>query len=154
MATIVAVSVVVIDQLSKWWAVSTLIDHPVYLFGSDVGFQLIRNSGGVLSLFQSFTPILAILAIILTFVLMRVIRRSDDLLTTLGLALILGGAVGNLLDRIFRQPSIFEGAVVDFIRVGNFPIFNVADSAITVGAVLVIIASFTASSRRSTGLTP
>ena len=101
-----------------------------------------------MSLFQGFTPILAILAVILTVVLVRVIQRSEDLLSIFGLALILGGAVGNLIDRIFRAPGIFEGSVVDFIRVGSFPIFNIADSAITVGAVVVVVASFTHGGRR------
>ena len=148
LATAVALTVIVADQLSKWWAVSNLADNPLTLVGSYISFELSRNSGSALSLFQGFTPILAILAVILTVVLVRVIQRSEDLLSIFGLALILGGAVGNLIDRIFRAPGIFEGSVVDFIRVGSFPIFNIADSAITVGAVVVVVASFTHGGRR------
>ena len=137
-----ALTVIVADQLSKWWVVSNLADNPLTLIGSYISFELSRNSGSALSLFQGFTPILAILAVILTVVLVRVIQRSEDLLS------IFGGAVGNLIDRIFRAPGIFEGSVVDFIRVGSFPIFNIADSAITVGAVVVVVASFTHGGRR------
>ena len=56
-----------------------------------------------------------------------------------GLSLVLGGAIGNLMDRVFRAPGFLKGAVVDFVHVGRFPTFNVADSAITIGAVLIVI---------------
>ncbi len=57
----------------------------------------------------------------------------------IGLSLVLGGALGNLIDRVFRTPGFLKGAVVDFVHVGQFPTFNVADSAITIGAVLIVI---------------
>jgi signal peptidase II len=68
-----------------------------------------------------------------------VLRRTTDTVLAVALALVLGGAVGNLIDRLARDPSFLHGRVVDFIRVGSWPIFNVADSAITIGVVLLAI---------------
>jgi signal peptidase II len=72
-------------------------------------------------------------------ILVRTVRRTRDTLMVVGLSLVLGGALGNLLDRLFRTPGFLKGAVVDFVHVGDFPTFNVADSAITIGAVLIVI---------------
>jgi len=135
----IVIGVVLLDQLTKTWAVRDLADGPVELFG-DVAFRLSRNRGGACSLFQRFTPLLAVLAIVLAVVLVRALQRTRDPLVLIALALILGGAVGNLIDRLFRSPSFLRGEVVDFVDVGRFPVFNVADSAITIGAVLLFIA--------------
>jgi signal peptidase II len=132
--------VVVLDQVTKTWAVRELADGPVELVGSDVGFRLSRNSGGAFSLFQGFTPLLAVLAIALAVVLVRALQRTRDPLVLVALALILGGAIGNLIDRLARSPGFLRGEVVDFVDVGRFPVFNVADSAITIGAVLLFVA--------------
>jgi signal peptidase II len=136
----IVVGVVVVDQLTKTWAVRELADGPVELIG-DVSFRLSHNSGGAFSLFQGFTPLLAVLAIVLAVVLVRALQKTSDPLMLIALALILGGAIGNLLDRIFRSPSFLRGEVVDFVDVGRFPVFNVADSAITIGAVLLFVAA-------------
>jgi signal peptidase II len=138
LATAIVLGVVVLDQLTKWWAVRDLPGDPVRLFG-DVGFVVVRNTGSAFSLFQAFTPFLAVVAIVVAVVLVRTVRRTRDPLMVIGLALVLGGAIGNLADRVFRSPGFLEGAVVDFVHVGGFPTFNVADSAITVGAVLIVI---------------
>jgi signal peptidase II len=141
MVAAIVVGVVVVDQLTKTWAVRELADGPVEVFGSDVAFRLSRNSGGAFSLFQGFTPLLAVLAIVLAAVLIRALQRTRDPLVLVALALILGGAVGNLVDRLARSPGFLRGEVVDFVDVGRFPVFNVADSAITIGAVLLFIAA-------------
>jgi signal peptidase II len=132
--------VVVLDQVTKTWAVRELADGPVELVGSDVGFRLSRNRGGAFSLFQGFTPLLAVLALVLAVVLVRALHRTRDPLVLVALALILGGAIGNLIDRLARSPGFLRGEVVDFVDVGRFPVFNVADSAITIGAVLLFVA--------------
>jgi len=131
--------VVVLDQLSKLWAVRDLADGPITVIGDDIGFALTRNTGSAFSLFQAFTPFLAVIAIVVAVVLVRTVRRTRDLLMVVGLSLVLGGALGNLIDRLFRTPGFLKGAVVDFVHVSSFPTFNVADSAITVGAVLIVI---------------
>ena len=139
----IVVGVIAVDQLTKTWAVRELADGPVALFG-DVAFRLSHNRGGAFSLFQGFTPLLAVLAIALAVVLVRALQRTRDPLVLIALALILGGAIGNLLDRLFRSPSFLRGEVVDFVDVGRFPVFNIADSAITVGAILLFVAAMRA----------
>lgn len=134
----IVVGVVLLDQLTKTWAVSGLEDGPISIIGDDVELRLSRNTGGAFSLFQGFTPLLAILAIVLSVVLVRAVRRTEDVVILIALSLVLGGALGNLFDRLARSPGFLEGAVVDFVRVGSFPTFNVADAAITVGAVLLV----------------
>ena len=141
MVAAIVVGVVVVDQLTKTWAVRELADGPTELLGSNVAFRLSRNSGGAFSLFQGFTPLLAVLAIVLAVVLVRALQRTRDPLVLIALALILGGAIGNLLDRLARSPGFLRGEVVDFVDVGRFPVFNVADSAITIGAVLLFVAA-------------
>ena len=136
----IVLAVVVLDQVTKTWAVRELADGPVELVGSGVAFRLSRNSGGAFSLFQGFTPLLAVLAIVLAVVLARALHRTRDPLVLVALALILGGAIGNLIDRLARSPGFLRGEVVDFVDVGRFPVFNVADSAITIGAVLLFVA--------------
>ena len=139
LATAIVLGVVLLDQLSKWWAVSQLPSDPVRLIGDDIGFVLVRNTGSAFSLFQAFTPFLAIVAIVVAVILVRTVRRTRDTLMVVGLSLVLGGALGNLIDRLFRTPGFLKGAVVDFVHVGDFPTFNVADSAITIGAILIVV---------------
>ncbi len=142
LAAAIVVGVLVLDLLTKLWAVHRLSDGPVAVFGDDVGFRLARNSGGAFSLFQGITPFLAIVAGVVAFFLIRTVRRTHDTLLVVALSLVLGGALGNLIDRVFRSPGVLRGAVVDFVHVGSFPTFNVADSAITIGAGLVIVWAF------------
>jgi signal peptidase II len=139
LATAIVLGVVVLDQLSKWWAVRDLRDAPVNVIGDDIGFALVRNTGSAFSLFQAFTPLLAVVAIVVAVILVRTVRRTRDTLMVVGLSLLFGGALGNLVDRVFRSPGFLKGAVVDFVHVGDFPTFNVADSAITIGAILIVI---------------
>jgi signal peptidase II len=131
--------VALLDQLTKTWAVEDLVDGPLSIIGTDVELRLSRNTGSAFSLFQGFTPLLALLAIVLSVVLVRAVRRTNDLVILVALSLVLGGALGNLFDRVFRSPGFLEGAVIDFVKVGTFPTFNVADSAITIGAVLLVV---------------
>ncbi len=135
----IVIGIISLDQLTKAWVVSSLADAPLSIVGTTVEFHLSRNTGGAFSLFQRFTPLLAILAVIVAGVLVRALQRTRDPVILVALALVLAGAVGNLIDRIARTPGFLRGAVVDFIRVGSFPSFNVADSAITIGAVLLVL---------------
>ena len=137
-------AIVAIDQLTKAWAVAALADGPIHVIGDTVEFELTRNGGGAFSRFQGMTPVLAVGAIIVTFVLFRVLRRTTDIWLVVALTLVLGGALGNLMDRFFRAPGFLRGHVVDFVAVGWWPVFNVADSCVTIGAVLLILRSLRA----------
>jgi signal peptidase II len=127
------------DQVTKSLVVANLSDRPLSIIGTTVELRLSRNTGGAFSLFREFTPLLAILAVLVALVLVRVLRRTDDRIVLIALALVLGGALGNLTDRMLRAPGFLRGAVVDFVRVGAWPSFNVADSAISIGAVLLVL---------------
>jgi len=139
LATVLVAGIVTADQLSKLWAVRDLADGQVAIVGDTVDFRLARNTGIAFSLFGAFTPFLALIALAVAFFLVRAVRSADEALTVVGLSFVLGGALGNLGDRIFRSPGFLRGAVVDFVHLGAWPTFNVADSAITVGAVLLVI---------------
>jgi signal peptidase II len=144
LALAIVLGVVLLDQLTKLWAVRRLADSPLAIVGDDVDFRLARNTGGAFSLFQAFTPLLAALAIGVAFFLVRTVKRAEGTLLVVGLSLVLGGAVGNLVDRIFRSPGFLRGGVVDFVHLGPWPTFNVADASITVGAVLLVVWAFRA----------
>jgi len=138
LAASIVIGVLLADQLTKLWAVRRLVDGPVSVIGDTVDFRLARNTGSAFSLFQAFTPLLAILAGLVAFFLVRAVHRARDTLMVVGLSLVLAGALGNLLDRLFRSPGFLRGAVVDFVHIGRWPTFNVSDAAITVGAIVMV----------------
>lgn len=138
----VVVALVALDQATKVWAVASLSDGPVSVIGETVELRLVRNPGGAFGRFQGLTPVLALGAIAITVFLVRTVRRTTDRLLLAGLTLVLAGALGNLGDRLFRSPGVLRGHVVDFVSVAWWPVFNVADSCITVGAVLLIVHGF------------
>ncbi|HEY5076722.1 MAG TPA: signal peptidase II [Acidimicrobiia bacterium] len=133
------VSIVAVDQLTKAWAVSALADGPKHAIGDFLVFDLSRNSGSAFSRFQGYTPVLAVLAIVIASFVARALRQATDSWTLVGLVLVLGGALGNLADRLARSPGFLRGHVVDFVAVGWWPVFNVADSCITIGAIVLIV---------------
>jgi signal peptidase II len=135
----VAAVIVALDQLTKIWAVAALSDGPVEVIGTLLQFRLTRNPGGAFSLLTGLTPVLALLAVVMVVYIVRTTRRTSDAVMAYSLGLVLGGAVGNLVDRMVRSPGVLRGEVVDFIKVPNWPTFNVADCAITIGVILVAI---------------
>lgn len=137
---VAAVAILVaLDQLTKAWALAALDDGPIGIIGDVVELRLSYNSGIAFGAFQGYTPLLAAAAIVVTIFLVRAVRRTTDAPTIVGLVLVLGGAIGNLVDRAARADDGFlSGHVVDFVSVGWWPVFNVADSAITVGALLLV----------------
>ncbi len=144
LAAAIVIAVVIVDQLTKIWAVAALSEQPIDIVGSTARFQLARNSGGAFSLVSGagMTPVLALIAIAVAIYLVRMVRRTSDPVMLVALSLILGGALGNLIDRFARSPGILRGGVVDFIRIGWWPIFNFADSALSVGIILLLAATF------------
>jgi signal peptidase II len=131
--------IVAIDQLTKSIAVARWSDEPRHVVGSTVELFVTRNSGSAFSRFQNLTPLLAVGATVVAVVLARAAGRTADRISLWALVLLLGGALGNLTDRFFRAPSFLHGSVVDFVKVGWWPVFNVADSCVTIGAVLLIV---------------
>jgi len=127
--------VVLADQLTKWWAVDRLRAGPVHVVWR-LDFALSYNTGSAFSLFQGDTGILVVVAIALVAVLLVMVWRAPTMGRAAILGLILGGALGNLSDRFFRGQ---HGAVVDYVDFHFFPSFNVADSCITVGCILLVL---------------
>lgn len=134
----VAATVVVLDQWSKDWALDRLSGGRTIDLVWTLRFALGRNSGMAFSRGQGLGEVIGAVAIIACGVLTVLVRRSPPGLHATALALILGGAAGNVVDRLFRDEAWLRGHVVDFIDLQWFPSFNVADAAITVGAVLVV----------------
>ncbi|MCL3778240.1 MULTISPECIES: signal peptidase II [unclassified Actinomyces] len=139
---VLAVAVVVIDQATKAWAVSALADgHRVALVGDLLGLVLLRNPGAAFSFATGQTWILTLIAAVVTVVVLRVSRRLGSLWWAVALGLVLGGAVGNLLDRLLRSPGVLRGHVVDFIDYGGLFVGNVADIAIVAAAGAIMVLS-------------
>lgn len=135
----VAGGVVLVDQITKWWAVNDLVDGPIHVVWT-LNFTLAYNTGAAFSSAQAFGPLIGILAIALVAGLVWVGRAIDNRLGAVSLGLVLGGAVGNLLDRIFREGEGFLGGpVVDFIDLEWWPIFNVADMSIVIGGIMLLL---------------
>jgi signal peptidase II len=133
--------VLILDAVTKQWAMSALADRPVHLFGS-VQFALIHNKAGAFGLGGAFVPFLAVAALVLVLAMVFSGTATARLWTAVALGLVLGGAFGNVLDRVFRSPGFLKGAVVDFVDVGFWPVFNLADAAITCGCILLLLASW------------
>ena len=133
-----AVVVVALDQLTKWWALNALDDQTIDVFWT-LRFRLVFNTGAAFSLVDGLGPVLGLGAVIIVAVLLWVGRVSPDRRTAAALGAIAGGALGNLSDRIFRDGDGFlGGAVVDFIDVQFWPVWNVADMAIVIGSVVLV----------------
>jgi signal peptidase II len=137
----VAAAVVAGDQLTKWWAVDRLSRGPIDIVGS-VRLALTRNSGGAFGLGSGFVPMVVLAVVALAVVVFVVGRSIDRPVTALALGLVLGGALGNLADRLFRAPGFGRGSVIDFVDLRWWPVFNLADAAITIGCVLLVLLSF------------
>jgi signal peptidase II len=138
----VAGIVVVADQASKWWALQALGPTGIDVVWT-LRLRLVFNTGTAFGLGSRFAPLIAILAVVVVAVLLRTGSALEGTWARLSLGLVLGGAVGNLLDRLFRAGGgLLGGAVVDFIDFGWWPVFNVADMAITGGAALLALTAW------------
>ncbi|MGW5318122.1 signal peptidase II [Nocardia thailandica] len=141
LTTLLAVAAVLfgLDLLTKCLAVAYLTpSEPVY-FLSDFGrLTLIRNPGAAFSMATGMTWLLTLIAAAVVIGVIRIGSTLRSLWWALGLGLVLGGALGNLVDRLFRAPGPLQGHVVDFVAIGWWPVFNVADSAIVCGAILLV----------------
>ncbi|MCL6565400.1 MAG: signal peptidase II [Acidobacteriia bacterium] len=139
-----AAIIIGLDQWTKQLALDGLADSStVRLLGGLIYLDLAFNSGAAFSFGTGFAWIFTIIAIVISAGILWFTRQVRSWPWALALGLIMGGAQGNLVDRLFREPGPFRGHVVDFISVfapagERFPIFNIADSALTVGVVLAI----------------
>lgn len=137
-----AAAVALFDQATKQLVVSTMVEgESIPVIDGVLHWTFLRNPGAAFSLFTSVPWLFTILASVISAVIVIGARKPRTLLTTIALGSILGGALGNLVDRVFRAPDPFRGHVVDFIDLRIWPTFNLADSAVVIGCVLLIVAS-------------
>ncbi|WP_426595366.1 signal peptidase II [Cellulomonas sp. McL0617] len=140
----ITVVVLVLDQLSKVWALDNLESGVRrVLVGDLLGLQLVFNSGAALSIATGMTWLLTIVAVAVIVFIVRASRRIGSRGWAVALGLLLGGALGNLMDRLFREPGFGRGHVVDFIAYWNVFVGNVADIAIVVAAVMIVFLAAT-----------
>ena len=141
MLAAVAAFVLAADAISKAIVVAHLRDdQPVHLIGNVLMLWLTRNPGAAFSVGTGETAVFTVIAFGVIVYIARTARKLYSLGWAIALGLLLGGAMGNLSDRIFRAPGLFRGDVVDWIAVTRFyPIFNLADSAIVCGGILTVI---------------
>ena len=137
-ALITASAVLLADQLTKWWASEILRGNPITIIDGVLDLRYMTNTGASFSMLEGFGSLIAVVVIAVIVFVVMMVRRIGHTPEAVALGLILGGAVGNLSDRIFRGPGLFDGGVIDFVDFSFFPAFNLADSAITVGAILLL----------------
>ena len=137
---LVAIGVLAVDIVSKAIVVAALSDRaPIRLLGGFLTLREDRNPGAAFSIGTSMTIVFTAIAVGVIVFIIRSARRIYSLPWAIALGLLLGGAMGNLTDRIFRSPAPFRGWVVDWIQVPHWPVFNLADSAIVCGGVLMVL---------------
>ena len=140
----VVLAVLALDQVTKWWAQRRLADGlSVHVVGSLLRLTLTYNSGMAFSRGTGLGPVIGVVALVVIVVLLASLRRESSRLAQVALAAVVGGAVGNILDRIFRRGDGFMGgSVVDFMQLPHWPVFNVADMAVTLGGITLVLGAW------------
>ena len=147
---LVSLAVVGVDQLTKWIAQRELADgRSVHVVGSLLELTLTYNSGMAFSRGRGLGPVIGVVALVIVVVLLASMRRESSRLGRVALAAVIGGAIGNLLDRTFRAGDGFlGGSVVDFLQLPHWPVFNVADMAVTLGGLTLVLGAWRAGRTR------
>jgi signal peptidase II len=138
------------DFATKQWAISVFDSQPQKILGDLLSLTLVRNSGAAFSFATGFSIIFALLALAVVLAVIYYAKRITSSGWQITAGLLLGGVVGNLTDRIFREPGWLSGHVIDWIQIPNWPVFNLADCAIVVAAAI----SFTLTLRNIPPITP
>lgn len=138
----IAVAVIALDQATKWWAEQALSGRPpVQVLGEWLQLTFVRNPGGAFSIATQYTWLFTIVAICVAVAIVVYSRAVTSGWWRVALGVLLGGAIGNLVDRLVQPPGIGRGHVVDWIELPNWPVFNVADMAVVGGAITVVVLS-------------
>jgi signal peptidase II len=136
----VAAAVFAADVITKIIVVATLTSgHQVQVIGNLLTLELVRNSGAAFSFGPGMTILFTLIAVGVIIFIVRTSRRLHSLAWAVTLGLLLGGAAGNLTDRLLRAPGVFRGEVVDWVQLPHWPVFNVADSCIVCGGILAVV---------------
>lgn len=135
----VASAVVAVDLLTKRYAAVTFAGDPEVIIPGFLALTYVENPGAAFSLFRGAGPYLGLAAIAVSGFVLGALRAARPRLEVVALALVLGGALGNLADRVFRGDGFLDGRVIDWVDLWLIPTFNVADASITVAVALLLI---------------
>jgi signal peptidase II len=138
---ITAAVIVVVDQATKTLALESLADGPIDVIDGILTLRLTYNPGGAFGVLQGVPNFFLIASVVIVVFILYWTRTVQSAVWAIPLGLVLGGGLGNLFDRVFRDT---DGRVVDFVDLHVWPVFNVADSAITIGVAALLIMSFRA----------
>lgn len=139
---VVALPIIVLDRLTKIWAETNLqVGFPKEVIGSILQFNLVYNPGAAFSILTDATWVFTLFAFAFSLAILMYANRIKTLPWKIAAGMGLGGAVGNLIDRIVNEPGVGQGHVIDFIMIPYWPIFNIADSSMTLAVVIIMIAS-------------
>lgn len=141
-AVAVAATSVVLDLLTKRWASSTFTAQPEEVLGSFLRFRYVENTGAAFSMFQGAGSLFGVAAVAAIGVVLWLLRQARSGWEVAGFGLVIGGAAGNLVDRVARGPGLFDGPVIDWIDLWFIPTFNVADASISVAVALLLLGSW------------
>lgn len=138
-----AIIVLIADQAAKIWAVERLQGRAaIHVVGDFLKFSFVRNPGAAFSLGTGSTWVFTVIATVVCVAIIRISGTVTNKVWAYSLGALLGGALGNLTDRIFRSPGFMHGHVVDFIKFPHYPMFNVGDMAVVCSAIVMIYLSF------------
>lgn len=138
-AAAIGAVVVLVDQLTKTWARAALDDSVIDLIPGFLRLALAENSGAAFGLFKGGGQIIAVLAVVAVGIIFVAFKAVDRWWDLIGLGLVLGGAVGNLVDRVTRGDGLLDGRVTDWIDLWFIPNFNIADASISIGVALLLL---------------
>jgi signal peptidase II len=137
-----AVLVVAFDQWTKRWALANLPGNPREVIPGWLSFEYARNSGAAFGLFKNGGVVLSAAVVIAIAMILWMTTTLEFRADIVAMGAILGGAVGNVWDRVLYSDSFLDGAVVDWIKLPNFWNFNIADAALTIGVTVLIVSTW------------
>jgi signal peptidase II len=132
-------AVIALDLVTKRYAALTFKTDPVEVIPGVLDFVYTENFGASFSLFQDLGWFLSLAALVAAGIVVNALRHDRPMGEVVAFGLIGGGAIGNLIDRLARGEGLTDGGVIDWIRLPNFPVFNIADSSITIAVVVLIV---------------
>lgn len=135
----IALAVLVADLLTKRYASIHFADSPIEVIPGFLTFTFTENPGAAFSLFQNAGPLMGVAAVVVSVFVLWSIRTERPLLEVAALGLVLGGANGNLMDRVFRGEGFLDGKVIDWISMWWIPTFNISDASVTIAVGLLLI---------------
>jgi signal peptidase II len=136
----VAWTIWILDLATKIWAVNNLsFKSNIKVIGEFFQLTLVRNPGAAFSFATGATVFLSLFSLIVMIAILYYSPKITSRGWAVVLGLVLGGILGNLVDRIFREPGVLRGHVIDWLQIPNFPVFNIADSAIVVAALISMV---------------